>query len=226
MPRPPRADKAGAIYHALNRGNARKTIFRKEGDFWAYDEIVAEGLQKYAVDLLAYQWMPNHWHMVLRPREDQMMSKMLQWISMTHSARWHAHYQTTGEGHLYQGRFKSFPIQDDGHFHIVCRYVERNALAAGLVSRAEDWPWGSLWNWCGGSSPITLAPWPIARSRDWMREVNEPLDGRSEAQLNRCIKRSSPYGDQSWVESTARKLGLESTLRPRGRPRKFPQTTD
>jgi putative transposase len=59
MPRPPRADEAGAIYHVLNRGNSRQAIFRKEGDYDAYERIVVEGLDQYSVDLFAYQWMPT-----------------------------------------------------------------------------------------------------------------------------------------------------------------------
>ena len=221
MPRPPRADQAGAIYHALNRGNARQAVFHKEEDFEAFEQIIGEGLGKYPVDLFAYQWMPNHWHMVLSPREDGAMSRLLHWVTMTHTARYHAHYHTAGEGHIYQGRFKSFPVQDDDHFHVVCRYVERNALAAGLVKRAEDWKWGSLWNWCGGSSPIRLAAWPIPRLAGWIERVNQPLGEKEEAKLQRCISRGSPLGEEGWVESTARQFHLESTLRARGRPRKL-----
>ncbi len=91
--------------------------------------------------------MPNHWHFVLRATEDGGMSDFLRWVSLTHTMRLHAHYHTTGEKHIYQGRFKSFPVQDDAHFLTVCRYVERNALRAGLVARAEDWKWGSLSRW-------------------------------------------------------------------------------
>ena len=87
--------------------------------------------------------MPNNWHLVLQPSEDGGMSNFLRWVTLTHTMRDHAHYRTAGEGHVYQGRFKSFPVQDDGHFHVLCRYVERNAQRAELVERAEDWRWGS-----------------------------------------------------------------------------------
>ena len=74
------------------------------------------------------------------------MTAFVRWLTHTHTMRWHAHYHTTGTGHLYQGRFESSPVQTDGHFLTVCRYVERNALrAANLVERAEDWRWCSLW---------------------------------------------------------------------------------
>ena len=221
MPRPPRADEAGGIYHALNRGNARQKIFRKAADYEAFERVLAEGLERYAVDLLAYQWMPNHWHMVLQPREDGAMSRLLYWVTMTHTARYHAHRRTAGEGHIYQGRYKSFPVQDDDHFHAVCRYVERNALAARLVARAELWQWGSLWNWLGGKSAVKLSPWPVARLPGWGKRVNSVLTDTEAKKIKQSIHRSSPLGTDSWTKSIARRLNLESTLRPRGRPRKL-----
>ena len=141
MPRSPRADEAGSIYHALNRGNARNPIFFKREDYEAFERLIAEGLEKFEVDLIAYQWMNNHWHMVLSPRVDGGMSRFIGWITLTHTQRYHAHHRTTGYGHVYQGRYKSFPVQDDDHFHVVCRYVERNGLRANLVKRAEQYRW-------------------------------------------------------------------------------------
>lgn len=221
MPRPPRTDVAGEFYHALNRGNGRQTLYHKDTDYEAFERILNEGLEKYPVDLLSYQWMPNHWHMVLMPRENGAMGRLLYWVSMTHAARHHAHQGTTGTGHLYQGRFKSFPVQSDDHFLVVCRYVERNALAAGLVERAEDWRFGSLYNWNGGRCGVTLAKWPIRRPPGWIVRVNQALNDKEELQLRRAIARSQPFGSQSWVESTARKYNLESTLHNLGRPRKL-----
>jgi putative transposase len=157
MPRPPRADEAGAIYHALNRGNARHDIFFKDVDYQAFERLIAEGLERFPVDLFAYQLMKNHWHTVLSPRTDGGMSAFIGWVTLTHTQRYHAHHRTTGYGHVYQGRYKSFPIQYDSHFHVVCRYVERNAITAKIVKRAEQYPWGSLWIWLGGESRIKLA---------------------------------------------------------------------
>ena len=221
MPRPPRADEAGAIYHALNRGNARQPIFLKEADFEAFERVMAEGLEKYAVDLISYQWMHNHWHMVLSPHEDGAMSEFLYWVTMTHTQRYHAHYKSKGGGHVYQGRFKSFPVEDDGHFHVICRYVERNALTANLVERAEDWRWGSLCNWLGGDSPITLARWPLPRMPGWVARVNQALTEKEIKAVQRSITRNCPLGSEEWTEKTAKRLNLESTLRPIGRPKKL-----
>ena len=126
---------------------------------------------------------------------------------------------------MYQGRFKSFPVQDDEHFFTVCRYVERNALRAKLVKRAEDWRWGSLWRWLQKSEPepSLLSTWRIPRQPHWVERVNEPLTSDELAAIRTSVKRGSPYGEASWIASSAKCLGLESTLRPRGRPQvRFP----
>ncbi|MCA9118941.1 MAG: transposase [Planctomycetaceae bacterium] len=229
MPRPPRADEAGGLYHALNRGNARTDIFRKDSDFEAFERILSEGLLRYDLQLFAYQLLSNHWHLVLRSNRDGEMSRFMRWVTATHTMRYHAHYHSSGEGHVYQGRYKSFPVQDDVHFFTVCRYVERNALRAKLVKRAEDWRWGSLWRWLQKSEPepSLLSPWPIPRLPNWVERVNEPLTSGELDAIRTSAKRGSPYGDASWVESSVKRLGLESTLRPRGRPQvRFPTQTD
>jgi putative transposase len=221
MPRPRRADEAGGLYHVLNRGNNRQTIFWKDEDYSAFERILSEGLNRYDVSLYAFQLMPNHWHLVLRPHNQGEMSRFLRWVTATHTMRYHAHYQTSGEGHVYQGRFKSFPIQDDGHFLTVCRYVERNALRAKLVTKAEDWRWGSLWRWNQKSEPepCLLTTWPIARPRGWIERVNQELNEAELKRVRDAVKRGCPFGDTDWIESEVPRLGLQSTLRPRGRPR-------
>ena len=123
---------------------------------------------------------------------------------------------------MYQGRYKSFPVETDEYLYQVLRYVERNALRANLVPRAEDWRWGSLWRHVHGSADQKgmLSVWPLPRPRQWKSLVNKPqTDGELEA-LRRCVNLGQPFGSEKWIEQTARNLGLESTLRPRGRPRK------
>jgi putative transposase len=223
MGRPHRLDRGGYVYHVLNRANARLPLFHKDGDYLAFQRILAETLQHVpAMRLLAYCLMPNHWHLVLWPRHDGELADFMHWLTLTHTQRWHAHYHDVGCGHLYQGRYKSFPVQEDEHFYCVCRYVERNALRAGLVPRAEAWRWGSLW--CGqtggaGTRPV-LSAWPVPRPEDWVREVNRPQTEAELAALRRCVQRGQPYGSDAWVKQTADHLGLQSTLRPRGRPQR------
>ena len=137
--------------------------------------------------------------------------------------RWHAHYHTSGTGHLYQGRFKAFPIEADEHLHAVLRYVERNALRANLVKRAEQWRWSSLWRREHGdeAAQAILSPWPIPQPAEWTKLVNAAQTEAELAALRRSVARGTPFGSASWTERTARRLGLEYTLRSRGRPRKM-----
>lgn len=222
MPRQKRADEAGSIYHVLNRGNARQTIFHKHDDYQAFLQVLSEGLTRYRVELFSFSLMPNHWHMVLRPGEDGQMGRWLRWVTATHTQRYHAHYNTSGQGHLYQSRFKSFPIANDDHFLVVCRYVERNPLRAGLVERAEDWQYGSSWRWVQRLKlePTLLSPWPISRMPNWLQRVNQPLTESELEALRTCVQRGRPYGSERWAVAVAERSGLGHTLRPRGRPRK------
>jgi len=115
-------------------------LFHKPGDFEAFERVLAEGLKRYPVELLTYCLMPNHWHLVVRPGSDRALGSWMGWVGVTHVRRHHEHYHSRGGGHLYQGRFKSFPVCDDEYFLTLCRYVEANPLRAALVERAEQWP--------------------------------------------------------------------------------------
>jgi putative transposase len=125
-----------------------------------------------------------------------------------------------GSGHLYQGRFKSFVVQSDAHFLAVSRYVEANALNGKLVRRAEDWRWGSLWRVQRAKIdvPPRIHPWPVPRPSDWLTYVNQPAEAAETDALRRCARRGCPYGDEAWAAEVAEHLGLQSTLRARGRP--------
>jgi putative transposase len=221
MGRAKRAADGGLIYHVLNRANGRARIFDADADYEAFERIVEESVARTGTDLLAFCLMPNHWHLVLKPHEDGELSRFVGWLSLTHTQRWHAHRHSAGTGHVYQGRFKSFPIQDDSHFLTVCRYVERNALRANLVARAEDWRWGSLWHWSTRSklSETVLASWPIRRSPRWIDHVNNAESEAELAALRRSVSRGCPFGDEAWSNKTVKQLGLETTIRPRGRPK-------
>jgi len=130
------------------------------------------------------------------------------------------HRHEVGLGHLYQGRYKSFPVETHDYFYQVVRYVERNALRANLVDRAEAWRWSSMGG--GGATGLfaLLADWPLPRPGNWVDLVNEPQTESELAALRHCVQRGCPYGNEAWAAMTAKQLGLESTLRPRGRPKK------
>lgn len=220
MARTSRADEAGGLYHALNRGNLLADIFQDESDYTDFESILHAGLEYYEIELFCYQLMPNHFHLVLRPLVDGAMGRFMGWIGGTHAMRYHAHHQSIGTGRIYQRRYKSFPIQDDKHFTTVCRYVEGNALRAGLVDRAEQWRWGSLWRWSQKPEPDPklLSRWPVTRLPKWSSRVNESLPEQELEAVRNSAQRGTPFGNKAWAKSTARRLNLECTLRPIGRP--------
>lgn len=223
MPRTARVAPGGVIFHVLNRGNERRTIFESEGDYLAFLRVMCQTAEEVPLRILAWCLMPNHWHLLLWPKEDGELGRFMQRLTTTHVRRWRLHRHSVGHGHLYQGTYKSFPVQGDKHFYTVCRYVERNALRAKLVKRAEQWPWGSLGysshQAAAGESP-TPAKWPVPRSRLWIEHVNQPQTEAEVDAIRVSIQRGRPYGSPGWQKRAAKRLGLESTFRPRGRPRK------
>jgi len=213
------------FFHVLNRAVGRGRLFRRDGDYAAFLRVVEEVHRRLPTRILAFCAMPNHWHFVLWPRQDGELSEFMRLLTVTHTQRWHAHRHTAGTGPLYQGRFKSFPIERDEHLLAVCRYVERNPMRAGLVAAAELWRWGSLRTREHVPRTPWLMPWadcPVERPARWVQYVNRPQTAAEEAAIAEAIKRGRPYGAASWQKAVATKLRLESTMNPRGRPRVRP----
>ncbi|UCD74744.1 MAG: transposase [Phycisphaerales bacterium] len=217
MPRPIRTCIAGGCYHVLNRGNAGSKVFHKDADYQAFVDLLNNACARLPLSILSYCLMPNHFHLVLQPKGQDDLSRWMQWLMTSHVRRYHRHHGTFG--HVWQGRFKSFPIQADEHLYTVLRYVERNPLRAGLVRAAQDWPWSSLRWWRRNDRPKWLSDGPFDRPADWVRRVNRPQTAAELEALRRSIERGTPFGSQSWQSRTAARLGLQSSLRPRGRPR-------
>src|SRR3990167_9835459 len=139
MPRRPRICPAGVCFHVLNRAVARLPLFEKAEDYKAFERVLEESFDRHPLPIYAYSVMPNHWHFVVRAETDEQLSAFFRWLTHTHTMRWHAHYGTQGTGPLYQGRFKTFPIEEDDHLLTVLRYVERNPLRAKMVDEADAW---------------------------------------------------------------------------------------
>ena len=217
-----RTAPGGFVYHVLNRANGKRRIFDHDRDYLAFERVLAETQERVPMRILAWCVMPNHWHLLLWPQEDGDLSSYMRLLTLMHTQRRHAHRGSAGTGHIYQGRFKSFVVQNDAHFLAVSRYVEANALSGKLVQRAEDWRWCSLWRVLRGRAdqPPHIHPWPVPRPSDWLEYVNRPAEP-AEMDAVRCsARRGVPYGDEAWARDMADQLGLQSSLRPRGRPAK------
>ena len=218
MPRTARAIVANYCYHVINRGNRKATVFHEPADYEQFLALIARAQMRLHLPIQALCLMPNHVHLVVRPARDDDLAKWIHWVFTTH-VRWqHAKYGSTGR--VWQGRFKAFVIQQDHHLLTVMRYVERNALRAGLVERAEDWQWGSLGWRRSAAPPVALAPSPVPLPTYWRHLVNEPQTAAEIAEIRTCVNRQRPFGDAEWVKRQASELGLDQSLMPFGRPRK------
>ena len=201
MGRGRRVDVGGLVYHVLNRANFRSRLFRKPAHYQAFLEIVAESLNFVPMRILAYCLMPNHWHLVLYPRADGDLSKFLQRVTMTHTQRYHAKSRTVGYGHVYQGRYKSLLVESDRHFLTLVRYVERNAKRAGLVRKAEEWPYASVHVRLYGTAEQKkmLSPWPTPEPSGYLQWLNQPQGEEEIERIREAIRRGRPYGSEKWV---------------------------
>lgn len=172
MPRARRTSLAAPFFHVVNRSVRRLPIFVRPPDYRAFLRVLEEGLARYPVRLVAFCVLSNHWHLVLGPDGTPQLIRFMQWVTATHAIRWHRLHELTGQGPLYQGRYHSTPITGPADLIRVCRYVERNALRARLVQRAQDWPWCSLAERLQSSPRVPLVAAPFLMSDAWIHHVN------------------------------------------------------
>lgn len=212
MPRIPRGQQAGYAYHVINRGNGRATVFHKPQDYEAFLNLLAEAKQRHRVKLFGFCLMPNHFHLVVEPDHPTALSQFMQWLLTSHVRRYHQHYGSTG--HVWQGRFKSFPVQRDEHLITVLRYVLQNPVRAGLSVTAADWRWSSL------RGPQLIDPSSVDDVSQTLELLTKPIEDEQLATVRECLNRQRPFGRLDWQAEMASRFGLGSTLRPRGRPQK------
>ena len=217
MPRIARGETAGGIYHIINRGNMRMQIFDDPEDYHYFQELLKTGLNKESVELHAYCLMPNHFHLLLVPKGEGSLSRLMQWIMTSHVRYYHNKNKTSG--HIWQGRYKSFMVEQESYYLTLMRYIEANALRAGLVERAEAWEYCSLYDRSVGGKEIIDEPLMILHD-DWTEYVNEPIYNQELIKIRNSVNRQAPLGETQWQEEIANRYGLLSTLKNRGRPKK------
>jgi len=199
MPRTARRLVDGLPYHVLNRGNRRQTIFSQQSDYEVFLTTMADAFARIPIAILAYVVMPNHFHLVLWPERGSHISAFMRWFMNAHIRRYHRFGELWGTGHLYQGRFKAFPVQTDHHLLTVLRYVEANPLRARLVPRAEAWRWSSLSRETCLDGRVLLTPPPVRKPDRWVDIVNEGLPIATYDSLRMAAQRQIPFGDPNWI---------------------------
>jgi len=226
MPRPLRPIDDGLIYQVINRGNNRQAVFFSEGDYLAFLKALGDLKQRKPFELYGYCLMSNHIHLVIRPLTCTI-SRVVQSLLVSHTQRYHRFHGSGG--HVWQGRFKSPLVQDDEHLLTLLRYVEANPPRAKLVQQAGEYRWSSFGAHGEGRPDALLDPvesyqrlavraaW---RCRRWSAYVHQDPEEEELAAIRRSIETGLPFGDASWVDRLAKRLALDLTIRPRGRPRK------
>lgn len=211
MPRRPRGELRGAIHHILNRGNNRATLFHNDGDFRAFIDAIWEARQSVPTRIYEFTIMSNHFHAIVEPNDIDTLSRFAHRLLGSHGNRYNIAQRRSG--HIWEGRFKNFPVQNDEHFLTVARYILRNPIRAGLVARAADYPWSGL------AFSKKLDAWPVPKPPDpaWL---DHPLSAEELKSIRQCVQHQIPFGGVSWQAATAQKLGCCTTPRPRGRPPK------
>jgi len=222
MPRIARSSPGGVIYHVLNRSARGQDLFEDPNDYAAFIRTLVDVHEQEPIRILGFCLMRNHWHLILWPTKDGQLSQFMQKLTVTHVRRWVEYRQRVGWGSIYQGRYKSFPVQTDAYLLTLLRYVERNPLRAKLVRRAEKWRWSSLGQLHAQPDErvpeVPLAKWPIVRPADWAKRVNQPQASSEEEAVVASLQRSRPLGSAEWTSAMEKKLRLPP-LRPPGRPK-------
>lgn len=222
MPRLARVDIGNEIYHVINRANGRMQIFDKPGDYQSFENLIEEAKELTGMRIFAYEIMPNHWHLVLSPRNDGDLGIFMHHLTNKHTRQVHVLTGTIGSGHLYQGRYKSFLIDSENYLLGVIKYIERNAVRAKLVKNCEDWQWGSAWVRINGTAEQKklLAKMPTDLPDDYLQWINAPESLTEIDAIRHSVNKGVPYGREKWVDKMVTKFHLETTLRKAGRPKK------
>ncbi len=219
MPRVARVDVGGYPYHVINRAVMRLPIFTSDEEYLLFEQLLFKTSEEMKMRVLAFVLMPNHWHLLLYPEDDGDLGLFMHRLTNAHTRQVRSRTGTIGTGPLYQGRYKSFLIEEDTHCLAVLKYIERNPVRAKLVSRSEKWRWGSAWHRLQKKTK-KLAAMPVPIPRSYLSWVNAPEPSEELNEIRKSVVKGVPYGRESWVERIIDRFGLYATLRNPGRPKK------
>ena len=222
MGRVARVAVGGEIYHVINRAAARLQIFNVPSDYQLFLSLLQEAKDKNNIDIYSYVLMPNHWHLQVRPENDGDLARFMHGLTNAHTRKIHTLTKTIGYGPLYQGRYKSFLVESDSYLLTVLKYIERNPVRAKLVTKAEDWKWGSSWIRIHGNKEqkklLSDTPAPLPKNYEaWVNTEDSPGDLES---MRASTNKGTPFGRKTWIEQMVESYNLGATMRDPGRPTK------
>ncbi|MEK7070474.1 MAG: transposase [Patescibacteria group bacterium] len=222
MPRQARVDVGDEIYHVINRSNGRVKIFHNDSDYRHFESLLREAKELTNMRILAYCIMPNHWHLILYPRNDNNLSEFMRWLTTTHVRQVRAKTNSIGQGHLYQGAYKSFIVEAEKYLVQLIRYIEQNPLRAKMIKRAQDWEWSSLYVREKGNTnqKKILDSLPVDLPVNYIKTINEMCNEDVLESIRYSVLKGKPFGSVKWTDDMIEMYKLGSTLRQPGRPKK------
>jgi len=176
MPRAKRFARPDSVHHVINRANDRRQLFDSPSDYDEFLRLIAWAKERCRIRILAFCVMPNHWHFLLWPGNENEIPKFIHRLTTTHSVRRRRATNSVGFGHVYQHRYHSFLVDSESYYFKVIHYIEANPLRAGLVSSAKDWAWSSLMERRSAADQSIIDSGPLVLPPDWDELVDEPLD--------------------------------------------------
>jgi putative transposase len=138
---------AGHYYHVYNRGCNRQPIFANAGNYLFLLRRAKSYLTDAPLSVIAYCLMPNHYHFLLRPEQDDALSPFIQRLFNSYTQAFNK--QQGRSGTLFEGRAQSIPVDTEQYVIHLCRYIHLNPVKAGLVSHPADWPYSNYQEWVG-----------------------------------------------------------------------------
>lgn len=217
MPRVARIIIPGIPHHVIQRGNRNQRVFFSGNDKKTYLKMLGSYCQKERVQIWCYCLMENHVHLIAMPEEGGNLRRA---IGETHKKyTWMINARNNWKGHLWQGRFISYPM-DEAYLYSCLKYIERNPVRAGMVNRPEDYLWSSARAHIFGFKDGILSPLPsylkISNWRDYLYgiEKDEEL-----IPIRECARSGRPLGSAEFLTRLESITGMRIRPRPRGRPR-------
>jgi putative transposase len=211
MARMARLIAPGLPHHITQRGNRRQETFFQEEDYQTYISNLAEWSRRCSVQIWAYCLMPNHVHLIAVPQSEEGLRRAIGEAHKRYSS--HINSREGWRGHLWQGRFSSYPL-DEAYLLTVARYIEMNPVRAKLVKSPEKYPWSSASAHLAGRDDSLVKVRPLLDMvSEWESFLSGPLPNREQHTLRRHERTGRPLGDDRFIHYL--ELIFDRELRPK-----------
>lgn len=221
-----RINAPNITFHVINRGNGKNNVFFTDDDYRDFLYLIKKYKEKFPIRFFHYVLMSNHVHFLVEPLAEGVLSKFIQCLTISHTRRSNTRHGTVG--HLWQGRFKSIPIETDAYLLQCGRYIELNPVRAGTVSHPSFYPWSSYHFYASGEDDGITERNSLYEERErdlvgwrnrYLRAIEEEIATIKEGRAIR-FSEQQVYGSDAFVERLKSVHGCTFLRANVGRPRK------